>query len=229
MLTHPNHITAAGVTITLAASCLVAEFAGYWLHRLLHNDRFPALSQGHLIHHFLIYGPDQAMRHDEYHDATHGRFSVGNVGLEWIAPSAVILLICWAIQFAFGVPAIYQALSLFTLAAWPLLMFSYLHDRMHLKDFWMARTPVLKNWFCSARRLHDIHHRSLNDDGRMDSNFGIGFFWFDYVFGTIGRRHRAFNRNGLRAAMSRYGLVERDGKLESTTEAQIHSAMGKHA
>jgi len=229
MLTHPNHITAAGVTITLAASCLVAEFAGYWLHRLLHSDKFPALSQGHLIHHFLIYGPDQAMRHDEYHDATHSRFSVGNVGLEWLAPSAVILFVCWAIQFAFGVPPIYQALSLFTLAAWPILMFSYLHDRMHLKDFWMARTPVLKNWFCNARRLHDIHHRALNDGGRMDSNFGIGFFWFDRVFGTIGRRHRPFNRSGLEAAMSRYGLIERDGKLESTTEAQIHAAVGKHA
>jgi len=229
MLTHPNHITAAGITITLATSCLVAEFAGYWLHRLLHSDKFPALSQGHLIHHFLIYGPDQAMRHDEYHDATHGRFSVGNVGLEWLAPSAVILFVCWAIQFAFGVPPIYQALSLFTLAAWPILMFSYLHDRMHLKDFWMARTPVLRNWFCNARRLHDIHHRALNDDGRMDSNFGIGFFWFDHLFGTIGRRHRPFNRNGLEVAKSRYGLTERDGKLESTTEAQIHAAVGKHA
>lgn len=229
MLLHPNHITAAGVTITLAASCLVAEFAGYWLHRLLHSDKFPALSQGHLIHHFLVYGPDQAMRHDEYHDATQGRFSVGNIGLEWIAPSAVILFVCWAIEFAFRVPPIYLALSLFTLAAWPILMFSYLHDRMHLKDFWMARTPVLRNWFCNARRLHDIHHRALNDDGRMDSNFGIGFFWFDRLFGTIGRRHRPFNRNGLQAAMSRYGLIEHDGELESTTEAQIHSAIGKHA
>src|SRR5215470_11467649 len=100
MFTHPNHITVAGVAITLAASCLIAEFAGYWLHRLLHSDKFPALSQGHLIHHFLIYGPDQAMRGDKYHDATHGRFSVGNVGVEWLAPSALILFLCWGIEFA---------------------------------------------------------------------------------------------------------------------------------
>src|SRR5215813_1507832 len=98
MLSHLNHIIAAGVTITLAASCLVAEFAGYWLHRFLHSDKFPALSQGHLIHHFLIYGSDQAMRYDDYYDAMHGRFSVGNVGLEWLALSAVILFISWVIQ-----------------------------------------------------------------------------------------------------------------------------------
>jgi hypothetical protein len=37
----------------------VAEFVGYWLYRLLYSDKFPALSRGHLIHHFLIYGPSK--------------------------------------------------------------------------------------------------------------------------------------------------------------------------
>jgi sterol desaturase/sphingolipid hydroxylase (fatty acid hydroxylase superfamily) len=103
-------------------------------------------------------------------------------------------------------------------------MFSYLHDRMHLKDFWMARTPIIRIWFCNARRLHDIHHRAL-----MDRNFGVGFFWFDHLFGTIGRRHRPFNRAGLQSAINRYGLLERNGKLELSTEARIHAELGKHA
>jgi sterol desaturase/sphingolipid hydroxylase (fatty acid hydroxylase superfamily) len=229
MFTHPSHVTATGVLVTLGASCLVAEFAGYWLHRLLHSDKFPSLSQGHLIHHFLIYGPAQAMRDHEYHDATQGRFSVGNVGLEWLLPSALILFCCWGIMIAAGVPLVYQMFSLMTLIAWPFFMFSYLHDRMHLKDFWMARTPIIRIWFCNARRLHDIHHRALNNDGRMDRNFGIGFFWFDHLFGTIGRRHRPFNRAGLQSAIDRYGLLERDGKLELSTEARIHAELGKHA
>lgn len=228
MTAHPIHIAAAEVLLTLVASCFVAEFAGYWLHRLLHSDKFPALSQGHLIHHFLIYGPSQAMRHDEYHDATHGRFSVGNVGLEWLAPSALIFFTCWGIMLAAGVPPVYQVFSLAILVAWPVFMFSYLHDRMHLKDFWMARTPILKIWFCNARRLHEIHHRAMNDEGRMEANFGIGFFWFDRLFGTLGRRHQPFNWNGLQAAMSRYGLTECDGKLEQSTEARIHAVQGKH-
>lgn len=229
MSIHTAHITVTGVVVTLGASCLGAEFLGYWLHRLLHSDKLPALSQGHLIHHFLIYGPSQPMRQDEYHDATHGRFSVGNVGLEWLAPCAVILFSIWGILRAFRVPSIYEVISLCTLVAWPVLMFSYLHDRMHLKNFWMARTPVVGTWFRNARRLHEIHHRAMNDQGRMHANFGIGFFWFDRLFGTIGRRHLPFNRTGLQVAVKRYGLLERNGRIEPSTEARIHSAVGKHA
>src|SRR5437899_11379995 len=92
------HVTFVGVVATLVDSVVVAEFAGYWLHRLLHSDKFPSLSRGHLIHHFLIYGPRQPMRAGEYHDATDNRFSVGNVGIEWLAPSPIILLFCWAVM-----------------------------------------------------------------------------------------------------------------------------------
>jgi len=40
MFIHPSHVTATGVLLALGASCIVAEFAGYWLHRLLHSDKF---------------------------------------------------------------------------------------------------------------------------------------------------------------------------------------------
>lgn len=66
------HATFVAVVATLVGSIVVAELAGYWLHRLLHSDKFPALSRGHLIHHFLIYGPRQPMRAEEYQDATDG-------------------------------------------------------------------------------------------------------------------------------------------------------------
>jgi hypothetical protein len=55
-------VTFVGIIATLVDSVVVAEFAGYWLHRLLHTDRFPALSRGHLIHRFLIYGPHVARK-----------------------------------------------------------------------------------------------------------------------------------------------------------------------
>src|SRR6266478_4196056 len=89
---------------TFPCQLVVAEFAGYWLHRLLHSDKFPALSRGHLIHHFLIYGPRQSMRAGGYLDATDNRTSVGNVGVEWLAPSAIILLFCWGAMALLGVP-----------------------------------------------------------------------------------------------------------------------------
>ena len=224
MLFPSQHVTIRGALLTVAGSCLVAEFAGYWLHRLLHSDKIPFLSHGHLVHHFLIYGPGQAMRHEEYHDATDSRFSVGNIGLEWLIPSGIILGTCWSILVIARVSPIYQVLSVLTLIAWPVFMFSYLHDRMHLKDFWMTRTPIIRIWFLRARRLHDIHHHAMNDFGRMDTNFGIGFFWFDSAFGTIARKHRRFNRGGFEAAKRRYQLIEQDGHLHPSIDGQIHSS-----
>lgn len=217
------HATFVGVAATLVGSVVVAELAGYWLHRLLHSDRFPALSRGHLIHHFLIYGPRQPMRAAEYHDATDNRFSVGNVGLEWLVPSATILLLCWGAMLLLGVPRAYQVLALCTLLAWPLLMFNYLHDRMHLESFWLTRVPVLKTWFLKARRLHDIHHRSVNGEGFMDTNFGIGFYIFDRFFRTLARRHHPFNWKGYRAAIKRYGLDETElVSLRNCSKALFH-------
>jgi sterol desaturase/sphingolipid hydroxylase (fatty acid hydroxylase superfamily) len=202
------HVTFVGIVATLVDSVVVAEFAGYWLHRLLHSDKFPALSRGHLIHHFLIYGPGQSMRAAHYQDATDNRFSVGNVGIEWLMPSGIILFLCWGVMAVFGVPAIYQVIALGTLLGWPILMFSYLHDRMHIENFWMTRVPVLRAWFLSARRMHDIHHRSVDNQGLMDTNFGIGFYFFDRLFRTIAHRHRRLNRAGYRCAVERYGLDE---------------------
>ena len=219
------HATFVGALATLSGSIVIAEFAGYWLHRLLHSHRFPTLSRGHLIHHFLIYGPRQPMRAAEYHDATDNRFSVGNVGLEWLAPSGIILLCCWAVMLVFGMPRPYQVLALCTLLAWPLLMFNYLHDRMHLENFWMTRVPLLKTWFLSARRLHDIHHRSFNSQGFMDANFGIGFYFCDRLFRTMARRHRPFNWNGYRVAIERYGLDETELlSLRRGSEALFHNS-----
>src|SRR4029077_4125049 len=202
------HVTFVGVLATLVDSIIVAEFAGYWLHRLLHSGRIPALSRGHLIHHFLVYGPRQPMRAHEYHDATDQRFSVGNVGLELLVPSSIILLFCWGVMALLHVPHAYEVLALCTLLGWPILMFSYLHDRMHIQNFWMTRVPLLRSWFLRARRLHDIHHRSVNSKGFMDTNFGIGFYFFDRFFRTMAKGHRRFNWQGYRTAMERYGLDE---------------------
>ena len=50
-------LSAAGVLESVICSFLVAEFAGYWLHRLLPDNRLPLLSRNHLAHSLLLYGP----------------------------------------------------------------------------------------------------------------------------------------------------------------------------
>lgn len=215
MFTSLLDVTLRGLLFTITGSCFVAEFSGYWLHRLMHSDRIPALSRGHLIHHFRVYGPNQALRTEQYRDATWDRASLGNIGLEWLVPSALILSFCFGVMTWIHVPRVYEIIAICILVLWPVFMFSYLHDRMHLRHFWMTRAPLIKSWFVSARRLHDIHHRSLNDQGRLDRNFGIGFFFFDRFFRTLSKRHRPFNCKGYRMAELRYKL-SRDREQDST-------------
>jgi sterol desaturase/sphingolipid hydroxylase (fatty acid hydroxylase superfamily) len=85
-----------GLALAVGFALLLAELAGYILHRVMHNERFPTLSRAHMIHHIELYAPDKSMRSAEYKDATDGRVSLGNIGMEWVLPSATILGVCWA-------------------------------------------------------------------------------------------------------------------------------------
>jgi len=210
MTSEGSSISGLAMLLTLAASVLFAELVGYFLHRLLHSHRFPALSRSHLIRHLALYSPLQPMRSPVYKNATDDRPSLGNIGMEWIVPVALILALSWGTLTLIGVALPYRVVSLVTMVLWPVFMFSYLHDRMHLQNFWMERAPLVKRWFLRARRLHDIHHHSLDDCGRLDRNFGIGFFLFDRIFGTLAKRHCPLNRPGYRAALRRYKLDLRD-------------------
>lgn len=53
-----------------------------------------------------------------------------------------------------------------------------------------------------------IHHRSLADDGHMDANFGIGFYFFDRVFRTFADRHQPLNRRCFRVARRQLRLLQ---------------------
>ena len=81
--------------------------------------------------------------------------------------------------------------------------------------------PIVKIWFCWARNLHDIHHRALNNQGLMDKNFGIGFAFFDWLFGTMAPIQPPFNHAGLAAARQRFYFVTRgQGDLPATEKDQ---------
>jgi len=193
------------LAVCVGASTIAAEFLGYLLHRLMHNGWIPWLSASHMKHHMVLYGPLQKQRPSEqYLDATTGEVAIGNIGLEWIVPSGVILVIAVAALRLLSVSLTDQVLSIGTILVWSFLMFSYLHDRMHIKGFWMGRAPLLSRWFLQARRLHDIHHHVLNNAGLMDKNFGIAFFVFDRLFGTLAHETSPFNRRGYAVAQERF-------------------------
>jgi len=222
--------SAIAVFSWLAASILVSEFLGYLLHRLLHSGKIGFLSRSHMRHHLLLYGPLQPQRPGSgYQDATTDSLALGNIGLEWLAPGALLLVLSITMLNFFGVPVIYQSIFVAGSLAWSFIMFSYLHDRMHIADFWMERNPCLKRWFVSARHAHDIHHYALNDDGLMDKNFGIAFFFFDRIFGTWTREWQTFNRVGYRRALRRFAKViephPRVGRERETSVAEARRGL----
>lgn len=197
---------AISVLAWFAASIAVSELLGYLLHRLLHSGKIGVLSRSHMRHHLVLYGPTHSQRPAKgYRDATIGQIALGNVGLEWLVPGALLLGVSIALLHFLQVSVFHQVVFVAGSLTWSFVMFSYLHDRMHVAGFWMETNPWLKRWFVSARDAHDIHHWALNDKGFMDKNFGIAFFWFDRLFGTLAKEWPIFNRRGYTRALERFG------------------------
>ena len=198
---------AIAVFTWLLTSIFVSELLGYLLHRLLHSGKIGFLSRSHMRHHLVFYGPLQPQRPDtEYRDSTTSdAVALGNIGLEWLIPGAMLMVASIAMLHWLRVTLLHQLVFVGGTLTWSFLMFSYLHDRMHEAGFWMERDRWLKRWFTSARNAHDIHHWTLNDEGFMDKNFGIGFYFFDRVFGTLADDWPALNRRGYERALQRFG------------------------
>jgi sterol desaturase/sphingolipid hydroxylase (fatty acid hydroxylase superfamily) len=204
----------SNLLLTVIAAGIFAEFAGYFIHRLLHSNKVEFLSRAHMIHHLKHYGPKMHQRPSEHYiTATQGRASVGNVGLEWILPIGLVAAAVIGTMCLLKIPALYQVIFILVASGWSISMFSYMHDTLHIKGIWLEKNPLLKNSFKHARRLHDIHHMELTDDGRMVKNFGICLFWFDYLFGSVEEEFKGFNKTGYLAALKRYEYIFEEGEL----------------
>ena len=191
----------------IAASIFVSELLGYFLHRVLHSGKIGFLSRSHMKHHLVLYGPLQSQRRPgpEYQDATSGEVAIGNVGLEWLIPGSALLGGSVVVLHLMRVTLLHQLIFVAGTLVWSFLMFSYLHDRMHLAGFWMERHPPAEALVRSRAR----------HDGFMDKNFGIAFFFFDRLFGTLASDPPVFNRHGYAAALRRFGDLLRSPGIQS--------------
>jgi len=188
----------------IAVSIVSAELLGYGLHRLLHSGRIGFLSRNHMKHHMVLYGPLKPQRSNHYLDATDDSISLGNIGVEWLIPAAVLIACAYGLFRLLHVQLLYQAIYFAVTLSWTFLMFSWLHDVQHIEGFWMEKDLLLRRWFVGARRRHELHHCSIADDGLMNKNFGIGFFLFDRLFGTLSETARPFNHKGYQTARERF-------------------------
>lgn len=188
------------VFATIVVAIIFAETAGYLAHVLLHSHKYKWLSQAHMIHHMKLYGPKMPQLHKEYLKANTGRFFLLGVGAEWVATlgtyMAVLVITAWLV----GIPLYLIAIFVGVHAIWAAVIYSYMHDAMHLSEFWMINNTYFKKWFLKIRSYHEIHHRDVDDIGRMNTNYGICFFVVDRVFGTFQPNLKEFNTKGYKKA-----------------------------
>lgn len=194
------------IVIFVVLGVLFAEIVGYFLHRLLHSERIAWLSKGHMIHHLQLYGPQMSQRSEVYKNPPHAPRHL-SIGSEWLVPVLVLLAGGVTALTLIGVSTVDQVAFFGATVGWTLLLFNYMHDAMHLQNFWMLRWSWTNRWFRRTRRLHDIHHVRVTDDGLMDANFGICFHWLDRIFGTYVFAGAPLNEKGLRAAHKRYASL----------------------
>lgn len=195
------------VLFTVVMSIVFTEFVGYWLHILLHSEKLPWLSRNHMIHHLKDYGPHKKMHRDHYVNSGEGRANILGTGLEWMIPVVLITATTLFTLSLFGVSLVYQAIFTGTAMVWGHFLFGTMHSAMHLNNFWMTKVPGLRGWYREVRKLHDFHHLQISEDGRMLTNYGICFFWFDRLFGSYSPKAKSFNHEGYEAALYRYSSL----------------------
>jgi hypothetical protein len=125
--------TAMATLAWLLGSIFVSELFGYLLHRPLHSGKIGFLSRSQMRHHLVLYGPLQPQRPGpDYHNASADAIALDNVGLEWLTPGALLLAASILLPNWLHLTFFHQALFVGGTLAWSFLMFSYLHDRMHM-------------------------------------------------------------------------------------------------
>ncbi len=171
------------ILLSILIGFISTEVIGYAVHRLIHSGKVSWLENNHMEHHLALYPPGESQRSEVYREPRKYK-TVFGIGLEWFIPITAVAIPSIALLLFLGVPVLYVGAGVLTSLAWAGFAMSYMHNGMHIDKFWAAR----KNWYRKRRRLHDIHHHSLDSVGKMDSNFGILFHGFDRIFGTYKQR-----------------------------------------
>lgn len=192
------------VVLTLIASIVAAEFLGYWIHTLLHSEKVLFLSRAHMHHHIHDYAPHANQRSTDYKDSGAGRFTYFGLGAEWLVPLVPVTISWVLLLYILDVPWWLNGVSAGTGLLWGYLMFSVVHRNFHVRDSKFLKNRTMRAWFLRIRRLHDIHHHKLTNEGRMPFNMGICFFWFDRLFGTYRPVLGKFNTEGFQKSKEDY-------------------------
>ena len=196
------------LSLTIGAAFAFAEFVGYWLHVLLHNEKIPFLSRTHLLHHLVAYARiKRAAKGGRPEDEPYDDHLF--IGLEWVLPVGAIISLAQIALRSAGFAPLLQIVFIAASFLWGLFMFTYMHQALHEESFWMEGNGLLRELFLRARRRHHIHHLDLDGGGRIGKNYGILFFFFDDLFGSLDENDPARAEDGVKAAFKHYSYLRR--------------------
>jgi hypothetical protein len=153
----------------LVASLVIASFFGHVVHWLLHQRWTGIMHRAHMEHHLELYPPGH-LTSDKYKAAKW--YHRGP--LLFTPPLIIILGAAGGLLWWAGAPHWVVWVLGACLVGFGLVN-DYFHDSFHVRKHRLNRYK----WYKRLRRIHFVHHH------QMGKNFGIFWFGWDQIFGTI--------------------------------------------
>lgn len=158
-------------------------------------------------HHLHNYGPKSPQITNGYKrsDRTSAQIWSRHISLGIAAVIFSDLTIMLATYF--GLPKFPVFVFILTTIAWLYAVFVLLHEALHDQRSWITDTKWFPVWFEQLRFMHIRHHKQISEDGHMNRNYGICFFWFDRIFGTYCPPWEPLDKSGYQSAFERYSYI----------------------
>jgi sterol desaturase/sphingolipid hydroxylase (fatty acid hydroxylase superfamily) len=157
------------IVAAFVVAFLVASFAAYGVHRMMHRPWSGFLYKAHMEHHLVHYPIENLYSTKKYRSS--------GIASGWVTFTPLMLLVGAGVYIGLRALGSNEAtasgiIALLGFVGWA---HGYVHDAFHVRGHWLGRF----RFFRQLREMHEPHHRD------MRKNLGILFFWWDRVFGTL--------------------------------------------
>lgn len=160
------------ILLTALISFLLTSLFGHVIHWSIHQSWSGRANYCHMAHHLRLYPPSD-FSSEVYREA--GDDSTP----KFFAISAVPLVLAPFILLACGIISLPIMITILIVEVLMGFLHYHLHDAFHIKNHWLYRIPIIKNYFNHWVYLHYLHHIKMN------TNFGIFTFHWDKVLGSF--------------------------------------------
>ena len=160
-------MTIIAVLVSMLSVFVVGNFAGYFVHWLMHKGRLESLAEAHDRHHRLYTITDYTS--DKYRSAGKDDSTLVFVPMIMLV-LGILFVPLWFLFKTFWIFPLPILLGI--VVGW---LNGYIHECFHLKGHYLTRY----GWFRKLNRLHWVHHL------HPDKNMGIIWFVPDRVFNSF--------------------------------------------